>query len=101
MEQFEIIQQKLEAFIRKYYLNELLKGGILFFTIGVLYFLITLLVEHFLWLNMLGRTLLFWIFILVSMGLFAKFICIPLAKLFKLSLVTLTLKFYANLSPSK
>ncbi len=85
MGQFEIIQQKLEAFIRKYYLNELLKGGILFFTIGVLYFLITLLIEHFLWLNMLGRTMLFWLFILGAIGLFIKFICIPLAKLFKLS----------------
>ena len=84
MTHFHQIQQKLEQFIRKYYTNELIKGAILFFTIGVLYFLITLLVEHFLWLSKIGRTILFWLFILVELGLFAKFIVFPLAKLFKL-----------------
>lgn len=84
MSTFNRIQQKLEEFIKKYYTNELIKGTILFFAIGLLYLLITLLVEYFLWLNPLGRRFLFWTFVVVELGLFARFIAFPLAKLFKL-----------------
>ncbi len=84
MGHFQKIQQKLEQFIRKYYTNELVKGAILFFAIGLLYFLLTLLVEHFLWLNKIGRAILFWLFIIVELGLFIKLIFIPIAKLLKL-----------------
>ena len=84
MSTFSIIQQKLEQFIKKYYTNELIKGVILFFAIGLLWFIITLLVEHFLWLEPTGRTILFWSFVLVEVGLFARFIAFPLLKLFKL-----------------
>ena len=84
MSTFNIIQQKLEEFIKKYYTNELIKGAILFFAIGLLYLLITLLVEYFLWLNPLGRRVLFWAFVIVELGLFVRFITFPLAKLFKL-----------------
>ena len=83
MNNFKNIQYKLEQFIRKYYVNELIKGVILFFSIGLLYFLITLLVEHFLWLNSSARTILFWLFVSVELALFSKFIILPLAKLFK------------------
>ena len=81
---FKTIQHKLEQFIKRYYVNELLKGVILFFAIGLLYFMATLLIEYVLWLNPTFRALLFWLFILVEVGLFAKFIVLPLAKLFKL-----------------
>ncbi|MGB6268194.1 MAG: hypothetical protein WBF67_04215 [Olleya sp.] len=84
MNNFNTIQSKLEQFIRKYYTNELIKGTILFFSIGLLYFIFTLLVEHFLWLNSTARTILFWLFIAVELALFAKFIALPVAKLFKL-----------------
>ncbi len=84
MSTFNIIQQKLEEFIKKYYTNELIKGAILFFAIGLLYLLITLLVEYFLWLNPMGRRILFWAFVIVELGLFVRFIAFPLAKLFKL-----------------
>ena len=84
MSNFKTIQAKLQQFIKKFYTNELLKGTILFFAIGVLYFMITLLIEHFLWLNPTARTILFWIFIVVEVALFARFIIIPLAKIFNL-----------------
>ena len=84
MSTFNIIQQKLEEFIKKYYVNELIKGAILFFAIGLLYLLITLLVEYFLWLNPLGRGILFWAFVIVELALFARFIVFPLSKLLKL-----------------
>lgn len=84
MSNFQNIQNKLEAFIRRFYTNELLKGTILFFSIGLLYFLFTLFVEHILWLNTTARSILFWLFIAVEISLLVKFIMFPLAKLFKL-----------------
>lgn len=84
MSSFSVIQQKLEQFIKKYYTNELIKGAILFFATGLLYFLITLLVENFLWLNILGRTILFWLFVIVETILFLRLIAHPLSKLFNL-----------------
>ncbi|WP_281231300.1 DUF4175 family protein [Flavobacterium gelatinilyticum] len=78
------IYQKLEGFIRKYYTNELIKGALLFIGFGLLYFLFTLFIEYFLWLKPLGRTLLFWIFIVVEVFLLFRFIIFPIFKLFKL-----------------
>ena len=84
MSNFEAIKIKLQGFIKKYYTNELLKGAILFFAIGLLYLMFTLFVEYMLWLNPTARTVLFWTFITVELGLFIKFIVIPIAKLFNL-----------------
>ena len=78
------IYQKLEAFIKKYYTNELIKGALLFIGFGLLYFLFTLFIEYFLWLKPLGRTILFWIFIGVEVFLLFRFILFPIFKLFKL-----------------
>ncbi len=84
MSSFNVIQRKLEQFIKKYYTNELIKGTILFLAIGLLYFLITLFIEYFLWLEPLGRSILFWLFIAVEVALFIRFIAFPLSKLFNL-----------------
>ena len=48
---FHSIEQKLEHFIRRYYINALLKGVLLFFSIGLLYALSMLSIEHFFWLS--------------------------------------------------
>ena len=84
MSHFSVIQNKLEQFIKKYYINELIKGSILFFATGLLYFIITLLIEYFLWLEPSGRAILFWTFVTVEIALFIKFIAFPLARLFHL-----------------
>ncbi|TYA74171.1 DUF4175 family protein [Seonamhaeicola marinus] len=84
MQSFKAIQGKLEAFIRRYYINELLKGSILFFAIGLLYFLFTLFIEYVLWLGTGSRTILFWLFVVVELFLLGKFIVLPIAKLLKL-----------------
>ena len=85
MDSYKYLLQKLESFIRRYYINELIRGAILFLSIGLLYFLLTLLVEYFLWLDSFGRQVLFWSFILVEVLLLWRFLMIPLLKLFKLS----------------
>ncbi|MBK5192094.1 MAG: hypothetical protein JJE07_02590 [Flavobacteriaceae bacterium] len=85
MDDFNFIKQKLAAFIRKFYKNELLKGTILFFSFWLLYLIIILLIEYFFWLSPINRSILFWIFIAVSLGLLFKFILIPLSRILKLS----------------
>ena len=84
MENTNIIYQKLEDFIRKFYTNELLRGTIFFVGIGLLYFIFTLFVEYFLWLKPTARTVLFYTFVIVELFLLFRFICFPLFKLFKL-----------------
>lgn len=79
-----IIYQKLEAFIKKFYTNELLRGTLLFIGFGLLYFLFTLFIEYFLWLQPAARTFLFWTFILVEVYLIIRFIAFPIFKLLKL-----------------
>jgi hypothetical protein len=79
-----IIYQKLEAFIKKYYTNELLRGTIFFVGIGLLYFIFTLFVEYFLWLKPFSRTVLFVAFVVVEIFLLLRFILFPIFKLFKI-----------------
>jgi hypothetical protein len=79
-----LIFQKLEIFIKKFYTNELLRGIIFFVGLGLLYFLFTLFIEYFLWLKPMGRTLLFWIFVLVEFFLLLRFIIFPVFKIFKI-----------------
>lgn len=84
MNSFPIIQNKLERFIQKYYTNELIRGVILFFAIGLLYFFLTLFIEYILWLKPTARTILFWVFIGIELVLFSGLIVSPLFKLIKL-----------------
>mgnify|MGYP003650719211 CR=1 FL=1 len=85
MSTIDKIEAKLEAFISRYYLNQLLRGFIFFVAIGLSYLLLSLLIEYFLWLKPLGRAVLFWSFIVVELALLIKFIFIPLARLLKLA----------------
>ena len=80
-----VIYQKLEEFIRKYYVNELCRGVLLFLGLGLLYFLGTLVIEYFLWLKPLGRSILFWLFVVVELFLLVRYICLPIFKLTKIS----------------
>lgn len=81
MSNFNKIEKKLQQFSKKYYKNELIKGTILFASLGLLYLFVTLFIEYFLWLQPTARTILFWIFIVVELILLARFIAFPLFKL--------------------
>ncbi|WP_040473639.1 glutamyl-tRNA synthetase [Flavobacterium frigoris] len=83
MEAANIIYLKLEAFIKKFYVNELIRGIVFFIGLGLLYFLFTLFIEYFLWLKPLGRTLLFWTFVAVEVFMLFRFIFFPVFKLYK------------------
>ena len=81
MNYYNDIHGKLQNFIKKYYTNEIIKGGIFFLFFGMLYLFITLFIEYFLWLEPLGRTILFWVFIGIESLLLFRFILIPVFKL--------------------
>ncbi len=81
MGEFSKIQQKLQQFSRKYYTNELIKGSILFVSLGLIYLFFTLFIEYFLWLQPTARTVLFWLFIAVELFLLFRFICFPIFKI--------------------
>ena len=84
MEIRKVIYHKLEGFIKKFYMNELIKGMIFFIGLGLLYFLVTLFIEYYLWLKPLGRTALFWLFVIVELYLLLRFILFPIFKLLRL-----------------
>ncbi|QXP66279.1 DUF4175 family protein [Polaribacter sp. AHE13PA] len=81
MAEFKNIEEKLHQFTRKYYTSELIKGSILFLSLGFLYFFFTVFIEYFLWLKPTARTILFWFFILVEVFLLFRFIFLPIFKL--------------------
>ncbi|MDC3365767.1 hypothetical protein OAV73_00520 [Flavobacteriaceae bacterium] len=84
MQSLTNIENKLALFYKKYYKNDLIKGCIFFFSLGILYLIITVYVESVLWLKPINRFVLFWLFIVIELLLFSKFILIPIIKLFKL-----------------
>lgn len=84
MDSKAIIFAKLEDFIKKFYTNELLRGTLFFVGLGLIYFLFTSFIEYFLWLKPTGRTILFWMFIVVEVFLLTRFIAFPLFKLLKI-----------------
>ncbi|MFI2741703.1 hypothetical protein ACG2LH_03105 [Zhouia sp. PK063] len=85
MNELQAVKHKLNQFITKYYRNELIKGVILFLTLGLLYFLFTLFVESLFWLSPLWRTILFWCFVGGEALLVIAYIIFPLTKIFRLS----------------
>lgn len=78
---YKNIEEKLHQFVQKYYTNELIKGTILFLSLGFLYLFFTLFIEYFLWLQPTARTILFWLFIFVESYLLFRFILTPIFKL--------------------
>tara|TARA_R110000751_G_scaffold78016_3_gene157235 strand:+ start:10647 stop:14099 length:3453 start_codon:yes stop_codon:yes gene_type:complete len=83
LDNYSNILEKLNAFIAKFYTKMLLKGVLLFIAFGLLFFLLVLGIEYFLWLNSLGRLLLLVLFVGVEFYLVWKFIITPLSFLLK------------------
>ncbi|MCL6217096.1 hypothetical protein [Zunongwangia pacifica] len=85
MAEFEAIKNQLQSFIRKYQLNLLIKGFALFVLFGLLFFLIILVGENYIWFSSNIRFILFLSFILVETGLLIFLIGLPLFKVLNLN----------------
>ena len=83
MDNYSNILEKLNAFIAKFYTKMLLKGILLFLAFGLLFFLVILGIEYFLWLNSVGRLVLLVLFVGVELYLVWKFIITPLSFLLR------------------
>ena len=81
---YQVILQKLSVFTKKYYTKQLVKGVLLFLTLGLLFWFVVLSLEFMLWLNQSWRLALFLIFVLVELYLLYRFIITPLLLLFRL-----------------
>ena len=81
MNSYKNIEKKLDKFIRKYFLNKLFRGLILFVFFTIIYLFITALVEYFLWLPTNGRKYLFYGVIFSTFVFFILFLIRPLLNL--------------------
>ncbi len=82
--QYQIVLQKLDLFIRKYYKNQLIRGSIYCISLLIIFFLIVNFSEYFGHFNQLVRTVLFYLFILINAAIIVKFIIIPVFRLLKI-----------------
>jgi hypothetical protein len=73
------INDKINSFTKRYYLNLLIRGSILSLSILLAYFLIASLIEYNLWLGKTGRFLIFSSFLLVAGFSMLRFLREPLA----------------------
>jgi hypothetical protein len=79
-----LLKSKIEEFIRKYYLNVLLRGVLLALAVLISFFIITALLEYFGQFNSLVRTFLFFSFIASALFILSKYIIKPLLKWLKI-----------------
>ena len=79
-----ILFNKLNDFIIKYYQNQLIRGGIYVGSISIIFFLLFTIIEYFSGFGVGGRTILFWTYILVNFIVFIKLILIPILNLCKI-----------------
>lgn len=84
MQDYNHILDRLNQFIQKHYSQVLIKGILLFFALGLLFFLFILGIEYFLWLSTIGRMILFGIFVVVELYLLFTYIVTPIFYLFKI-----------------
>ena len=78
------ITEKLNAFIRKYYKNLVVKGIVYALLLLILFFVALNLIEYFGWTSVLFRTIVFYAYILLTLAVGCVWIIRPLFKLFKI-----------------
>ncbi len=84
MKAYDDIIDKLNHFTRKYYSKMLIKGILLFLTLGMIFTFFIVGIEYLLWLGNTWRMLLFFCLLLLTLVLFYKFIVVPILFLFRL-----------------
>lgn len=87
MENRDSIRQRLDQFIRKYYKNRMIKGVIYTLTLLLSLFIVIALLEYFGYFGTVVRGFLFWIYLLLGIGLLGYYVVLPLLKMFRLGKV--------------
>lgn len=81
---YDLLIEKLDSFIRKYYKNLVLRGVLYTVALIGFFFLLFSLMEYFGHFGTKVRMVLFWSFLLSSLYIIARFIVTPLVKLYHL-----------------
>ena len=81
---YDLLIQKLDGFIRKYYKNQLLRGVIYSFTALLAFFLVLTLLESFAWFSPAVRSVLFYMYLAGTAVIVYRLILIPVSHLYKL-----------------
>ena len=84
MDNYQGIIRRLESFTRKFYTKQLIRGTLLFLSLGLLFWIIVLSLEYLLWMDQGWRLVLFWGFVAVELLFLYKLILVPLLYLFRL-----------------
>lgn len=84
---YQSLIQKLDAFIRKYYTNQLIRGAIFSGVYVLAFFLAINILEYYLYLSPVLRKILFFGFILSSAAFVVRFVGLPLMRYYKLGKV--------------
>lgn len=75
---------KLDAFIRKYYTNQLIRGTIYAFTLLLAFFIAVTLLESFAWFSTTVRSILFYLYVIATLTVLGRLVIVPLLKLNRL-----------------
>ncbi|HNP98333.1 MAG TPA: DUF4175 domain-containing protein [Bacteroidia bacterium] len=81
---YQLLIHKLDAFIRKYYKNQLVRGAIYAFTLCLAFYLLVTLLEYVGHFSSLVRTIFFYSFLAGILFILSRFVIIPLAHLYRI-----------------
>ncbi len=81
---YDVLMKKLDSFIRKYYVNKIIRGTIYFFALVLAMFLVFNLLEDQFFFSKSIRKGIFYSFILMSIAGLAYWVLLPIAKYFQL-----------------
>lgn len=84
MNNYELLISKLDAFIRKYYANKLIKGILVFLTCFLLFILTISISEYFLYLPVWLRTVIAIVFVVGAIAALVAWVVIPITKMARL-----------------
>ena len=82
MGSFDRLLEQIDAFIRKYYKNLMIRGVIFFIGVFFLSFLVTTTLEYFGRFSSTTRAILFFTFLFINAGILIKYFIVPLMKLY-------------------
>lgn len=81
---YQILITKLDGFIRKYYLNNTIRGSLYFIGLSLIFFLAFSLMEYYFYFSIPVRKVMFYSFIAVALGGIAYWVFLPLLHYFRL-----------------
>src|ERR1700722_1356323 len=81
---YSILISKLDEFIRKYYKNQLVKGGLYTLSLGLSFYISLVIAEYYGDFSITLRTVLFYAFAAAILFILTRFIAIPLTRLYRI-----------------